>query len=278
MVSIRESEWENQLKHQIPILPDFQSFMTELPDVLNWLKGKETDELESVSSVAGLDETEVHEEEVTSLVAPGPTTSYMDRIRFAAASRLLVRLGYDGSKRNIEPYALARSSDGNLLLQSIRHQDGESRSYRLDRIESVQVLEQTFTPRYKIEITSAGYLPVHQLTRAGASPSSRRTSVGPTRSASRHTPRSGPTYIYRCGVCQKEFRKKSMDYHIKIHQDILARGEQGFICGPSNKLQMIAKIVTVTNWVHLCSLIVFATYRSSRSTTLVDAYLLRGTL
>jgi hypothetical protein len=91
----------------------------ELPKVLDWL--------ESVSSVGDQDETEVHHEEVTSLVAPGPTTFYMDRIRFAAASRLLVRLGYDGSKRDIEPYAVARSSEGNLLRPSIRHLDGESR-------------------------------------------------------------------------------------------------------------------------------------------------------
>lgn len=157
-----ESEWEIQLKHQIPVLPDFQSFLAELPDVLGWLEGEEIEELESVAAFER-QEAEVRDEEVARLVTPGPPTSFMDRIRFAAANRLLVRLGYDGSTRDIEPYALARSSDGNLLLQSIRHQGGESRSYRFDRIESVQVLEQTFTPRYAIEITSAGHLPVHQL-------------------------------------------------------------------------------------------------------------------
>ena len=161
--ALLESEWENQLKHQIPILPDFQSFLSELPSVLDWLEGEDNEELES--SLEGQEQGEIHDEEVASLVSPGPTTSFMNRIRFAAVNRLVIRLGYEGSTRDIEPYALARSSDGNLLLQSIRHQDGEWRSYRFDQMESVQVLEQTFSPRYAIEITSAGYLPVHQLTR-----------------------------------------------------------------------------------------------------------------
>ena len=175
-----ESEWETQLRHQIPVLPNFQSFFEELPNVLHWIEGEETKELESVVSVNREEEGKVHAEEVAKLVAPGPTTSFMDRIQFAAANRLLVRLGYDGSTRDVEPYALARSSEGNLLLHSIRHQDGEPRSYRFDRIESVQVLEQTFTPRYTIEITSSGYLPVHQLTRTSSTPRV-RSSIQPSR-------------------------------------------------------------------------------------------------
>lgn len=175
--SFLESEWNNQLKHQIPVLPDFQSFLVELPAVLDWLEGEETLELESINSVDSQGDGEGREEDAR-FVAHGSTESYIERIRFAAANRLLVRLGYNGSTRDIEPYALARSADGNLLLRSIRHQNGESRSYRFDRIESVLVLEQSFTPRYLIEITSAGYLPVNQLTRTSATlkaPSSRRS-------------------------------------------------------------------------------------------------------
>ncbi|MBP9778005.1 MAG: nucleotidyl transferase AbiEii/AbiGii toxin family protein [Rickettsiaceae bacterium] len=31
------SEWENQLKHQIPVLPDFKVFINELPNIIKWL-------------------------------------------------------------------------------------------------------------------------------------------------------------------------------------------------------------------------------------------------
>jgi predicted nucleotidyltransferase component of viral defense system len=168
-----ESEWETQLKHQIPILPHFQSFLTELPHVLSWLEGDHVDSLETMSLAEGQDQDyEINQEEVAKLVLPGQATSFMDRIRFAAANRLIIRLGYENSLRDIEPYALARSSDGNLLLQSVRNQSGELRSYRFDRIQSIEVLELTFTPRYAIEISSARYLPIHQLTKKSPNSSS----------------------------------------------------------------------------------------------------------
>lgn len=180
-----EAEWENQLKHQISVLPDFQSFLIELPQVLDWIAGTESQKLETIGvSDVGEQETQVSPESVASLVAPGPATSYLDRIRFAAANRLRVNLGYGGEYRLIEPYALARSSEGNLLLRAIRSDNLEERSYRWDRIEAVEVVNTTFTPRYVVEITSAGYLPIHQLTRNAKAPKSARPkrSVGRPRS------------------------------------------------------------------------------------------------
>lgn len=133
--------------------------------MLAWLLGEKNEHLETVSIPIEGEEAEVQVLEVAALVNSRHANSFIDRIRFAASNRLLVRLGYNGSKRDIEPYSLARSSEGHLLLRAIRHQDGQPRSYRFDRIENVQVLEQSFTPRFAIEITSAGRLPVHQLTR-----------------------------------------------------------------------------------------------------------------
>ena len=212
-----ESEWESQLKHQIHILPDFQSFLVELPQVLAWLEGEETEALESVPTV-GEPVEDILEEEVSTLVLPGAATSFMDRIRFAAANRLLIRLGYGGKFRDIEPYALARSSEGNLLLQSIRHESGEPRNYRFDRMESVEILPQPFTPRYVIEISSAGYLPIGQMTRNATH------QVGvPRRSSGSRS--GGPTYIYRCGLCGKEFRKKKMNYSLNAHKN-----KSGYSC------------------------------------------------
>jgi predicted nucleotidyltransferase component of viral defense system len=204
-----ESEWENQLKHQIPVLPDFQSFLTELPLVLDWIEGEEVEELEVIGmSDAGEEEAQIASVEVATLVQPGAATSYMDRIRFAAANRLRVRLGYNGEFRFIEPYSLARSSDGNLLLRAVRSDNAETRSYRWDRIESVTVTETSFTPKYEVEITSAGYLPIHQLERK---PSAPRSGYG-RRS-------TGPTYVYSCGSCGKKFRRKTRSAKLNEHKD-----------------------------------------------------------
>lgn len=205
-----ESEWENQLKHQIPILPDFSSFLSELPQVLDWIEGQEVETLETITTAdVGEEEAGIAQEAVATLVLPGDETSYLDRIRFAAASRLRVRLGYKGEFRIIEPYSLARSSDGNLLLRAVRSDNGETRSYRWDRIESVEVTNSTFIPSYVVEITSAGYLPIHQLTRKSSSSTSRSFSrTG-----------SGPTYIYRCSYCGKKFRRKSRDSKLNEHKN-----------------------------------------------------------
>ncbi len=205
-----ESEWNSQLRHQIPILPSFESFLQELPDVLNWIEGAEASELEIIGMTdGGEQEGQTEQESIKSLFVPGPLASYLDRIRFAAASRLKVRLGYNGEYRIIEPYSLARSSDGNLLLRAVRSDSQETRSYRWDRIESVEVTDASFTPSYVVEITSAGHLPIHQLSK-NTSPS--RTS----RSASLSY---GPTYVYRCGVCEKKFKRKSMSSKLNAHKN-----------------------------------------------------------
>lgn len=207
--ALLQSEWENQLKHQIPVLPDFQSFLSELPQVLDWIEGEEVEELEVIGvSEQGEEEAQIVREAVTSLVLAGPATSNMDRIRFAAANRLRVRLGYNGEYRFIEPYSLARSSEGNLLLRAVRSDNGETRSYRWDRIESVSVTENTFTPRYVVEITSSGNLPIHQLERA-----SRVTRGNYGRGS------SGPTYVYRCSSCGKKFRRKNRNSTLNQHKD-----------------------------------------------------------
>jgi predicted nucleotidyltransferase component of viral defense system len=205
-----ESEWENQLKHQIPVLPDFPSFLSELPEVLAWIEGEDHEELEALNvSERGETEFEIINESVESLVSADEETSYLDRIRFAAANRLRVRLGYNEEFRLIEPYALARSSDGNLLLRAIRSDKGEARTYRWDRIESVEVTENTFAPQYAVEITSAGHLPIHQLSR----------NPSPTKTFSRMPKQVGPTYVYQCSYCNKIFRRKTRSSKLNAHKD-----------------------------------------------------------
>jgi hypothetical protein len=70
---------------------------------------------------------------------------------------MLTRL--PGTRRLIEPYSLRRSRDGNLLLAAIKTATGEVRTYRLDRIESVEVSTRPFRPRYAIEFAAVGPTP-----------------------------------------------------------------------------------------------------------------------
>lgn len=79
----------------------------------------------------------------------------LELIRFAGSNRLLVEIDYqaeDGrwGPRVVEPYSFRMSRDGNLLL-FVRNDRGELRSYRVDRIAGVRVLDRTFQPRFFVE-------------------------------------------------------------------------------------------------------------------------------
>ena len=132
----------------------------------------------------------------------------VESIRFAAANRLCIELGYGGTKRLIEPYALRRTKAGHLLLCATRLETRESRSYRVDRIESITVTNRTFTPLYQVEITSSGVLQAPTLSRP-PKPRSGRPIRGD------RPPRV--VYVIRCPACGKEFKRRRLDNRLKPH-------------------------------------------------------------
>jgi len=149
-----ETEWENMLAHQLPVLPPFEQFWQEIPLVFEWLHGvMEKVEHPSVPRMGlSLDDTW----QPPSMAQAWHTGVPLEKIRFAAANRLCVDLAYHGTHRLIEPYSLRRTREGNLLLFAIRHHTGELRSYRVDRIQDAVVTREPFTARYAIELTPTG--------------------------------------------------------------------------------------------------------------------------
>jgi predicted nucleotidyltransferase component of viral defense system len=152
-----ESEWANMLAHQLPALPPFSSVWEELPQLFAWLS-LQRDAVPARLLPAG---PWTREAAPPAPPVPAPTPAWsaqvpLEAIRFAAANRLCVRLGYGGSVRIVEPYALRESQEGHGLLHAIRLDSREHRSYRVDRIESVSVTNQTFTPVYQIELATTG--------------------------------------------------------------------------------------------------------------------------
>lgn len=221
-----EAEWGNMLAHQLPVLPPFEQFWQELPNVFDWLHGIAEKiakpQLKMHTPGAGaVDETW----RPPSMSQAWHTATPFEIIRFAAANRLCVNLEYrDGngrvSKRLIEPYSLRRTQDDNLLLYAVKHQTGEPRSYRVDRIQGAEATQVSFIPKYLIELTPAGVIT--------APPVSNRSAVdfmpkiGRPRSArkSLYTPvRNGPKYVYECGYCGKKFVRQSRDSVLKPHKD-----------------------------------------------------------
>ena len=82
----------------------------------------------------------------------GPATTEDEiRARISAAGRrlLLIRMKYHGLPRDVEPYKIAdgRGKDGNDLFYGWCYKDKALESFRMDRIEDVQITNRPFVPR-----------------------------------------------------------------------------------------------------------------------------------
>lgn len=149
-----ESEWENQLRHQLPILPSFEVFLRELPEIFGWIVTGEHVQDKPIFRIPSEVSGRIVAQPVYTFTSSKFSTTDLEKIRFAAANHLLINLKYKGSYREIEPYFFAKNAEGEISLCAIKFETGEVRWYRLDHLEGVEVLAKTFTPRYEIEITS----------------------------------------------------------------------------------------------------------------------------
>jgi hypothetical protein len=156
------------------------------------------------------------------------TAAPIETIRFAAANRLCVDLSYQGSRRLIEPYSLRRTKDGDIILHAVRRDSGEARSYRIDRIQGASATKIPFVPRYAVELTPSGYLPIPDTVSGTSLPSHSRHS--PARPSGRlATMRTGPTYVIQCTYCGRRFSRKNYEMTLNPHKD-----KSGYSCPGRN--------------------------------------------
>jgi predicted nucleotidyltransferase component of viral defense system len=201
-----EQMWEDMLGHQLPVLPPLNDFWDALPEIFSWMTGA------AAPPQRGFIRHEAGETPVISrilpMAVPMRSRPILEIIRFAAANYLCVDITYDdGHVRRIEPYSLRQTSEGNFVLHSIKANTGQHRSYRVDRMRGATVTSQVFRPRYTVELTSTGPLPI-----PATSPRMATTS----RASSSY---QGPTYVFRCPYCQKTFNRRTMDSHLNPHKD-----------------------------------------------------------
>jgi hypothetical protein len=146
------SEWNNMLGHQVPVLPPLEHFWKELPEVFDWLYHDVEKPSPAPIPILGQEiDTSWHP---TAMAQGWGLTQPLEIIRFAASNRLCVDLAYQGNHRLIEPYSLRQTRDGNLLLYAVKHETGENRSYRVDRIQDAKVKQIPFIPKYAIELST----------------------------------------------------------------------------------------------------------------------------
>lgn len=208
-----EQEWAHMLAHQLPALPSFEQFWSELPQIFGWLGGATTPApLQPIGTPA---DEEIRWSPPAMAQAWGMSVP-LEAIRFAGANRLCVNLGYKNTKRIIEPYSLRQTKDGTLLLHAIRVDNREHRSYKVNEIESAEVTQMAFTPAYAIELSPTG--PIQAPLQSRSASLTRWTRHI---SSSRRTGSSGSTLrcIIECTRCGKRFTRVKMDTNLKDHKD-----------------------------------------------------------
>ena len=207
-----ESQWENMLRHQLPVLPLLQVFLDELPNLFGWIEGTLVfPELPAMASNEDDDES----------WSPPPTAAVwgwgrgLEAIRFAAANLLCVELTYQNRVRVIEPYSLRRSKSGNLNLHAIRCDSRGHRSYTVSEIQGVRVTTQPFKPVYAIEFSSRGPISAQR------TPSrSSYATVGARRQRER-------MYVYQCRVCMRQFEHQTRNARLRAHRNSVGQPCRG---------------------------------------------------
>lgn len=213
--------WQNMLAHQLPALPPYESFWDEMPAFFAWLAGGVAQHIPAAYAVS-TGEVVLRQRDLR-LPVSGQAQSIVEIIRFAAGNRLLVELSYQGSTRRIEPYSLRRTQDGNIVLHAWNTDKNEHRSYRVDRMQGARTTNQTFVPRYAIELSPQSPLLVAPSAARPQSFAPRVTTIKTTRAQSIRSRRNvgfgQPVYIYQCPICQKKFRRDRMDGRLNAHKN-----------------------------------------------------------
>lgn len=203
------SEWANMLGHQLSTLPDLDELLARLPDLLRWI-----DEPSMVPSAMRLPAPPVP---AGAGVLPSPGIQYwgggstMETLRFAGANRLLVEFDYHGRHRRAEPYSLRQARTGNVLLYAWEEAAGHIKAFNVAEIRNLRPSSRSFTPRYRVELSSIAPPPVST---ASSSSGPRMTSRGPRRARVPY----GPTYVFECQYCQKRFRRTKNDPALRKHK------------------------------------------------------------
>lgn len=208
-----EAEWKNMLAAQLPQLPDVDAYWSVLPKIFEWLRTEIAPAMPPPKSLAAGES--VIRLGLRELPRLGGRTSALEAIRFAGANHLCVDLEYvtdqgERSTRTIEPYSLRRTREGHVLLHAERADGRGHRAYRVDRILGATVTNQSFAPRFAVELTPEGSQPIRDAASVSAAyPSAKWHAHAST----------GPTYVYECNLCGRRFHRRTRDTNLKPHKD-----------------------------------------------------------
>ena len=142
-----DTEWESMLGRQLPILPPLKIFWQELSSFFEWLNNRKDTE-QSLKSI-----TKDEELWETGRMKDIYSTNFMvEKIKFSSLNRICVELTYQDKKATIEPYSFRKNKEGHILLYGCYYRTKKINSFRVEDIQSVDITDKSFTPKYVVEI------------------------------------------------------------------------------------------------------------------------------
>jgi predicted nucleotidyltransferase component of viral defense system len=166
-----QANWEDQLAHQLPVLPTADSFYNDLRPALSWWIDENPTEpallpISSLATGARVPRTHFPEVETNRIgigrqantaSMGGRWAGHLDQIRYAARNRLCIKIQYHGVERLVEPYSLRLPGTGNLLLYVYElargtYTGGGIKAYKVSEIANTEITRQPFSPRYAVEL------------------------------------------------------------------------------------------------------------------------------
>lgn len=158
---------------------------------------------------------------------------YRNQILEAGSRKRLMRIGYDGRERVIEPYSLAYKKPQNGYPREYFYAydcTGGQRSgpgiktFLHERIQFLCITEDAFQPRYEIELSKSGETP--KRTYFGGPFGGGRTRSSRVRAVSRSVRNPfAPVYTVQCPYCLKTFKRSKASTVLNAHKD-----SNGFPC------------------------------------------------
>lgn len=161
----------------------------------------------------------------------------------AADNHTMVRMAYDGVERLVEPYELAfkiPAKDGiareyfyGFDTTGGRTSGPSLKSFLPGRVQSVEVTDLPFTPRYEIKTSKSGGAETLSRFYGKGRRGLRSYLSSPRSGKSRRAFMSGGiTYTVQCPYCHKRFSRKTMDTKLNKHKNAYGQecgGRTGFI-------------------------------------------------
>lgn len=206
-----KADWEAMLRHQLPELPPLETIRSRLVGLLEWLDGLAVTPRGGLSPAPGASGELVVARGIEFTGSGGA----IETLRFAGANRLVVEFTYHGKQRLVEPYSLRRPATGNLLLSGWEHEAGHMKSFKVLEMDALCATRTPFVPRYAVELSAHGPIPVQTPSRSTTRRQGRRTPTGS----------SGRRYVVECSHCGKRFYRKRSGTSIRKH-----KSKEGWEC------------------------------------------------